>query len=150
MMLIFLAMVSLLEKKIEEMQLEEMQLQFKETEKMLVKEQEAVKEATNQIPVIQEVPVIDSVLLDKLTFENEQLKALVSSLEKKIDETERKYEEIHRLGEEMLKQAMFVESKTIQLKIDMQMFLLEEKLLDMETVDILRQQALLKTPLLYQ
>ncbi|XP_058076840.1 myosin-13-like [Magnolia sinica] len=67
-------MVSLLEKKIEEMQLEEMQLQFKEIEKMLVKKQETVQEVANLIPVIQEVPVIDSVLLDKLTFENEQLK----------------------------------------------------------------------------
>ncbi|XP_058095055.1 myosin-8-like isoform X3 [Magnolia sinica] len=138
------AMVGSLEKKIEEMQLEEMQLQSKETEKMLVKEQEAGKEAADLIPVLQGVPVVDSVLLDKLTFENEQLKAMVSSLEKKVDETERKYEETHRLSEERLKQAMDAESKIIQLKTDMQR--LEEKLLDMETVDILRQQALLKTP----
>ncbi|XP_058077108.1 myosin-7-like [Magnolia sinica] len=48
---------------------------------------------------------------------------MVSALEKKIDETERKYEETHRLSEEMLKQAMVVESKIIQLKTDMQMFL---------------------------
>lgn len=46
--------------------------------------------------------------------------ALVSSLEKKIDETEKKYEETNKLSEERLKQALEAESKIIQLKTNMQ------------------------------
>ncbi|XP_057959594.1 myosin-6-like isoform X2 [Malania oleifera] len=125
--------------------LQEMQLQFQETKTLLMKEHEAVKEAAEQIPVIQEVPVIDYEMVNKLTAENEKLKALVSSLEKKIDETEKKFEETNKLSEERLKQALDAETKIIQLKTAMQR--LEEKLSDMETEDqILRQQALLNSP----
>ncbi|CAL0299876.1 unnamed protein product [Lupinus luteus] len=41
---------------------------------------------------------------------------MVSSLEKKIDETEKRYEEANRIGEERLKQALEAESKLSQLK----------------------------------
>lgn len=51
-----------------------MQLQFKETKDTLIKEREAAKKAAEQIPVIQEVPVIDHSLMDKITAENEKLK----------------------------------------------------------------------------
>ncbi|XXG61768.1 hypothetical protein AAC387_Pa05g0296 [Persea americana] len=126
--------------------LHEMQLKFKETKEMLLKEQEAAKTVVEKIPIIQEVPVIDTTMLDKLTIENEKLKSMVSSLEKKIDETERKYEETHRISEERLKQAVEAESKIIHLKTKMQR--LEEKLSDMECEDqILRQQTLLVTPI---
>ncbi|XP_058101304.1 myosin-6-like [Magnolia sinica] len=125
--------------------LHEMELQFKETKAMLIKEQESAKKAAEQVPVIQEVPVIDTAMMEKLTVENEKLKAMVSSLEKKIDQAERRYEETHKLSEERLKQAVEAESKIIQLKTTMQR--LEEKLSDMESEDqILRQQALLNTP----
>ncbi|KAK2993355.1 hypothetical protein RJ640_007622, partial [Escallonia rubra] len=125
--------------------LRDMQLQCQETRELLIKEREAAKVEAEKVPVIQEVPVIDHELIDKVTAENEKLKALVGSLEKKIDETEKKYEETNKLSEERLKQALEAESKIIQLKTAMQM--LEEKLSDMETEDqILRQQALLKTP----
>ncbi|XVF65003.1 hypothetical protein PTKIN_Ptkin09bG0211800 [Pterospermum kingtungense] len=110
-----------------------------------VQEREASKNIAEKVPVIQEVPVVDDELMNKLTAENEQLKALVSSLEQKIDETERKYEETNKLSEERLKQALEAESKIIELKTAMQR--LEEKILDMETEDqILRQQALLSAP----
>ncbi|RVW53706.1 Myosin-6 [Vitis vinifera] len=109
--------------------LQEVQLEFKETKELLMKEREVAKRAAEQIPVIQEVSVIDHAMLDKLTAENEKLKSLVSSLEKRIDETQKKYEETNKLSEERLKQA------------------LEEKFSDVESENqILRQQALLKTP----
>lgn len=51
-----------------------MQLEFKETKELLMKEREVAKRAAEQIPVIQEVSVIDHAMLDKLTAENEKLK----------------------------------------------------------------------------
>ncbi|KAF3667539.1 Myosin-9 [Capsicum annuum] len=122
--------------------LQEMQVQFKETKEMLVKEREHAKRAAEQIPIVQEVPVIDHELMNKLSTENENLKTMVSSLENKIGETERKYEETNKLSEERLKQAMEAESKIVQLKTTMQR--LEEKFFDMESENkILRQQGLL-------
>ncbi|KAL2900419.1 Myosin-6 [Bienertia sinuspersici] len=126
--------------------LQNMELQFKETKELLVKEQEAAKKVVEHVPIIQEVPVVDSVLMEKVTAENENLKALVSSLEKKIDETEKKFEETSKVSEERLKQALDAESKMIKLKTDMQR--LEEKIFDMESENkILRQQSLLSAPL---
>ncbi|XVF38109.1 hypothetical protein REPUB_Repub20aG0070100 [Reevesia pubescens] len=125
--------------------LPKMQLEFQETKELLIKECEAAKNICEQVPVIQGVPIMDDELMNKLTAENEQLKALVSSLEQKIDETERKYEETNKLSEERLKQSLEAELKIIELKTTMQS--LEEKILDMETEDqILRQQALLSAP----
>ncbi|XP_031262812.1 myosin-6-like [Pistacia vera] len=124
--------------------LQQMQQQFQETKSLLIKEQEAAKKAAEQVPVVHEVPVIDNEMMNKLTEENEQLKALVSSLEKKIEETEKKFEETNKLCEERLKQALDAESKIIELKTTMQR--LEEKLSDMETEDqILRHQSLLNS-----
>lgn len=48
------------------------------------------------------------------------LQVLVSSLEKKIDETEKKYEETSKISEERLKQALDAEAKIIELKLNMQ------------------------------
>jgi len=47
---------------------------------------------------------------------------LVSSLEKKIDETEKRYEEEAKVSEERLKQALDAESKVIQMKTAMQRY----------------------------
>lgn len=47
----------------------------------------------------------------------------MSSLEKKIDETEQKFEEASRLSEERLKKALEAESKMHQLNNSMQRFL---------------------------
>ncbi|EPS71632.1 unconventional myosin, partial [Genlisea aurea] len=71
--------------------------------------------------------------------ENEKLKVLVSSLEKKIDETEK---EMEKLCEDRLKQqAMEAESNIIQLKTEM--LRLQEKISDIEaTEDVMRQQSL--------
>lgn len=123
--------------------LQEMELQFKETKALLVKERGAAKKVVEQVPVIQEVAVIDNAMVEKLTAENEKLKALVSSLEQKIDETEKKFEETSKLSEERLKQALDAESKMVKLKTVMQR--LEEKISDMQSENqILRQH--LKAP----
>ncbi|KAJ4841160.1 hypothetical protein Tsubulata_016923 [Turnera subulata] len=115
--------------------LQEMQLEFEETKALLIKEREAAKKAAEVAPITQEVPVIDNELVNKLTAENEMLKAMVSSLEQKIDETE-------KISEERLKQALDAESMIIELKTNMQR--LEEKLSDMEAEDqVLRHQALM-------
>ncbi|KAL5702572.1 Myosin-6 [Ranunculus cassubicifolius] len=125
--------------------LQEMQSRFHETKELLTKERESTKKAIDQVPIIQEVPVVDNTVVDKLAFENDKLKALVSSLEKKIDETEHKYEETRKLSEERLKQALEAESKIIQLKTAMHR--LEEKVSEMESAGkILRQQVIFDTP----
>ncbi|CAL9106643.1 unnamed protein product [Musa textilis] len=126
--------------------LQEMQLKFDETKALLVKEREAANQAAEQVPVIKEIPFIDTVLMDKLTDENEKLKALVSSLEMKIDESEKKYEETSRISEERLKKAMEAESKIINLNNAIER--LQEKLSNLESEDrILRQQAMLHSPI---
>ncbi|WOK92762.1 myosin-6-like isoform X2 [Canna indica] len=125
--------------------LQEMQQQFKETKILLVKEREAAKKAAEVVPVIKEVPVIDTALMDKLRDENDKLKNLVSSLEKKIDEAERKCEETSKVSEERLKKAMEAESKILNLNNSVQR--LQEKLSNMESENqILRQQSLLHSP----
>lgn len=54
--------------------LHEMQLQFKEAKSLLQKERETTKREAERVSVIQEVPVVDHPLLEKLTSENEKLK----------------------------------------------------------------------------
>lgn len=55
--------------------LQDMQLQFKETKLLLQKEREAAaKREVERVPMIQEIPVVDHALLEKLTGENEKLK----------------------------------------------------------------------------
>ncbi|XP_040957161.1 myosin-8 [Gossypium hirsutum] len=134
------------ELEFQELQVEfqKMQLELEETKELLIKEREAAKKIAEQVPAVQEIPVIDDELVNKLTAENEQLKALGSSLEQKINETERKYEETNKLSEERLKQGLEAESKIVELKTEMQRR--EEKILDMETDQKSQQQALLSTP----
>ncbi|KAH9616482.1 hypothetical protein KSS87_017295 [Heliosperma pusillum] len=116
--------------------------QGEETKTLFMKGgEENVNKTGELVSLIQEVHVVDNDLVNKLTNENEQLKGLVCSLEKKIDEVEKKYEETSKLSEERLKQAQDAEAKIIQLKTTIQR--LDEKIADMETEDhILRQQAL--------
>ncbi|PPS16224.1 hypothetical protein GOBAR_AA04349 [Gossypium barbadense] len=54
--------------------LQDIQLQFKETKELLAKECETAKKAAEVVPIIQEVSVVDPVMLEKLTNENEKLK----------------------------------------------------------------------------
>ncbi|KAK8369903.1 hypothetical protein V6Z11_A01G141600 [Gossypium hirsutum] len=55
--------------------LQDIQLQFKETKELLAKERETAKKAAEVVPIIQEVSVVDPVMLEKLTNENEKLKS---------------------------------------------------------------------------
>ncbi|KAK4356924.1 hypothetical protein RND71_022534 [Anisodus tanguticus] len=95
------------------------EVQVKDQEQ-LMKESAAATKIIEQGSVIQEVKVIDQVQVNKLTAENEQLKVLVNSLEEKIDEIEKKYEETVRISQERLKQILEAESKITQLKDAMQ------------------------------
>uniref|UniRef100_A0A453Q2B9 Myosin motor domain-containing protein n=1 Tax=Aegilops tauschii subsp. strangulata TaxID=200361 RepID=A0A453Q2B9_AEGTS len=124
--------------------LQEVQQQYKETKDTLVKEREAAKKVAEIAPVIKEVPVIDTELMNKLRDENDKLKTLVSSLEKKIDDTEKKYDETNKISEERLKKAMDAESKIDDL--NMAMLRLQEKISNMETDEKVQRQALLSTP----
>jgi myosin V len=54
--------------------LQEMELQYKETKELLVKEREVSKNIVEHVPVVQEVPIIDNAMVEKLTAENEKLK----------------------------------------------------------------------------
>lgn len=54
--------------------LNDIQLQFKQAKDLLLREQEAAKRAAEIVPVIQEVPVIDHTMMEKLSSENEKLK----------------------------------------------------------------------------
>ncbi|EYU17957.1 hypothetical protein MIMGU_mgv1a000177mg [Erythranthe guttata] len=120
---------------------QELQLQLKEAKDTLVKEREAAKTAAETIPVIQEVPVVDHELTEKLNAENAELKDLVNSLKTKIIETEKKYEETYKLSEERLKQAMEAESMIVKLKTTMHS--LEERIADMESENKIQWQSLL-------
>ncbi|KAG0535472.1 hypothetical protein BDA96_04G369100 [Sorghum bicolor] len=124
--------------------LQEVQQQYKETKKILVQEREAAKKAAEIAPVIKEVPVIDTELMNKLRDENDKLKTLVSSLEKKIDDTEKKYQETSKISEDRLKQAMDAETKIVDL--NMAMLRLQEKISTMESEEKVQRQALLGTP----
>ncbi|KAK4750895.1 hypothetical protein SAY87_004377 [Trapa incisa] len=121
--------------------LQEMQIQFKETKAILQQEREAAKKATELAPIIKEIPVLDDEMMEKITNENEKLKALVNSLERKLDDTENKYDEMKKISEERLKQVLEAESKVEKMKSDMQR--LSEKFSNIESENqILRQQAL--------
>lgn len=61
--------------------LQELQLQITETKEQLVKEREAAKTVAEQVPIIQEIPVVDHEMMDKLNAENEKLKVSWSTLE---------------------------------------------------------------------
>ncbi|KNA04365.1 hypothetical protein SOVF_200420 [Spinacia oleracea] len=50
-----------------------MEVNFKETKDLLEKEHEVAKKVVEHVPVIQEMPVVDSVLEEKLTAGNENL-----------------------------------------------------------------------------
>ncbi|XAR48898.1 Myosin ATPase [Bertholletia excelsa] len=125
--------------------LEEMRLQFQETRELPIKEHENANKAVEEVPIMQHSGVIDDEMVNKLIAENEELKAMVSSLQKKIDEREKKYEEREKISEEPLKQASEAESKIIELKTEIQR--LEAKLSDIEAENqILKQQASTNSP----
>uniref|UniRef100_A0A7N0UBG2 Myosin-6-like n=1 Tax=Kalanchoe fedtschenkoi TaxID=63787 RepID=A0A7N0UBG2_KALFE len=124
---------------------QQMELQLSETQTLLMKERESVRVFSEQAPVMKEVPVIDHAMSERMREENEELKALVDSLEKKIGETEKNFEDAKKISEERLKQAVDAESKIIELKKAMQR--IEEKFSEVESENqILRHQSKISTP----
>ncbi|KFK42801.1 hypothetical protein AALP_AA1G040500 [Arabis alpina] len=124
------ALVDSLEKKIDESDRNNSSDGHKERKSML-KEESLAEDAS----------IDNDERVNKLAAQNKDLNDLVSSLENKIDETEKKYEEASRLCEERLKQALDAEIKLIEFKT--LMLRLQEKVSDMETEEqIRRQQAL--------
>ncbi|CAA7013966.1 unnamed protein product [Microthlaspi erraticum] len=124
--------------------LEEIQVQFKETKVSLLKEVEAAKRNAEIVPVIKEVHVVDTELMDKLKSENEKLKSLVSSLEQKIDETEKRFKETSKISEERLQQALDAEAKIVNLKTAMHK--LEETLEDVKYENQVLKKSVSSTP----
>ncbi|KFK40409.1 hypothetical protein AALP_AA3G369800 [Arabis alpina] len=124
--------------------LEEIQLQFKETKVSLLKEVEAAKNTVKIVPAVQEIPIVDTELMEKLKSENEKLKSLVSSLEQKIGETEKRFEETSKISEERLKQALDAENEIVNLKTALHK--LEETLEDVKFENQLLKQSVSTTP----
>ena len=60
--------------------LEELQLQLQETKALLVQEREVARKEVERPPIIQEVPVTDNEMINKLSAENEHLKVCTKSL----------------------------------------------------------------------
>eukprot|EP00252_Welwitschia_mirabilis_P023077 TRINITY_DN6431_c0_g2_i1.p1 TRINITY_DN6431_c0_g2~~TRINITY_DN6431_c0_g2_i1.p1 ORF type:complete len:1401 (-),score=360.91 TRINITY_DN6431_c0_g2_i1:660-4529(-) len=138
------------EKGIAELQssLQAMQAQLDEANAMVLKEREAAKKAIEEAPpkIMQvEVPVVDTEMVDQLTKENEELKALLKTQEEKAEEAEKKFSDSEKLSEERLKKLEEAVSKTGELQESLQR--LEEKLLNIESENhVLRQQALSMAP----
>lgn len=122
--------------------IEKLQAQAQEANSMLAKEREVAKIAVEQAnAVVKEVPVVDTAKVEKLTHENEELKALGESLQKVADQAERKYSEALRESEERLKISEDQKSKIDQLQDSLQR--LKENLSNLESENqVLRQQAL--------
>ncbi|KAG9150433.1 hypothetical protein Leryth_019796 [Lithospermum erythrorhizon] len=102
--------------------LEDMKLRFQESKQLHLKGHDAANRATELNSTVEDpimVPVNDQESSRDLIGENENLKALVKSLEKKLDDTE---------------------MKNIQLKTSMQR--LEERLIDVESADQIMQRPL--------
>ncbi|KAH0857951.1 hypothetical protein HID58_086212 [Brassica napus] len=108
--------------------------------KMAARETGALQEAKNKLEK----------QVEELTWRlqlEKRIRGMVSSLEMKIDETEKKLQETTKISEDRLKQALDVETKLVKLKTAMQR--LEEKILDMEAEkNIMRQhqQTISSTP----
>ncbi|XP_019181500.1 PREDICTED: myosin-6-like [Ipomoea nil] len=87
--------------------LEEMRLKYQESEEakeLLMKECEKEKENAEKVSVVQEVPVIDNEMVNKLTAENEQLKASAEAktqenakLQSSLEETQHQLQETKAL-----------------------------------------------------
>lgn len=80
------------------------------------------KDLNVSVPYIYNVSFICFYKLISIIWFIKNQQDLVSSLEKKIDETEKKYEEASRLCEERLKQAVDAETKLIEAKTSMLRF----------------------------
>ncbi|KMZ61687.1 putative Myosin XI [Zostera marina] len=123
----------------------EMQQKFNEFNSSSTKEGECSIKII-EVPVPQQVnvqpPLIDTAMMELLSSENHQLKALVNSLEMKFDMSEKKYEEARKISQDRLKKTVEAEAKIVHLSHALQR--LEEKINHMKKEEqILRQKAFL-------
>ncbi|CAN1278919.1 XI-2 [Linum perenne] len=97
----------------------------------LIMECETAKQVSEQVPVVQEIRVADHEIVNKITAENETLKAMVSELEKKTNKSDKSYEDTGCSHcAERLQQAKDAEAKITELKAILQS--LEAKLVNTE------------------
>ncbi|CAM8976689.1 unnamed protein product [Rhodiola kirilowii] len=102
--------------------LQQAELELSEIKTLLMKERESAKLLSEQAPVVKEVSVVDHAMSERLKEENEKLKVLMGSLEKKIDEAEKNFIDAKKISEERLKQAVDAEAKIIELEKTMQRY----------------------------
>eukprot|EP00249_Psilotum_nudum_P024992 c29340_g2_i2 orf=237-4853(+) len=131
--------------------LQEMQAQVEAGNALLNKERasskQAAEEAASAAKEMQAIQAIETnnAKTEKLISENDSLKKLVESLEKRAVEVEEKFSVVQRESEERLKRAEEAESKVDQLQETVQR--LEEMLSNLESENqVLRQQTLVMSP----
>ncbi|WVZ94114.1 hypothetical protein U9M48_040050 [Paspalum notatum var. saurae] len=113
--------------------LQEVQQLYKETNEMLVQEREAAKKTEG-------IYLVNTGLMNKFRDENDKLKIFVSSLERKIVDTEKKYKETSKTNEEKL---MDADKRNDDL--NMEMLRLQKKILTMGSEEKMRLKGLLST-----
>ncbi|CAN1278927.1 XI-2 [Linum perenne] len=90
----------------------------------LIMECETAKQVSEQVPVVQEIRVADHEIVNKITAENETLKAMLSELETKITQAEKNSQDTSCTHcAERLQQAKDAEAKIIELKATIQRLL---------------------------
>lgn len=131
--------------------LNEMQTKLETANRCLEQERVSSKQAADQaVSTMKEAQVtqvieVSNARVEKLSSENEKLKQLLDSLEKRAVEAEMKLEEAKKDTDEKSQRATDSESKVLQLQEAMQR--LEEKLSNLESENqVLRQQTLVMSP----
>eukprot|EP00250_Pteridium_aquilinum_P005479 c15564_g1_i1 orf=543-5159(-) len=129
----------------------DLQAQLEATNSLISKERILNKQATEQaVSTLKDtgktqVIEVSNAKLEKLEAENESLKELMSSLEKRAVEAEEKFVAAKKDSDEKNKRAIESESKIEQLQEAMQR--MEEKLSNLESENqVLRQQTLVMSP----
>uniref|UniRef100_A0A6V7QYP6 Myosin-12 n=1 Tax=Ananas comosus var. bracteatus TaxID=296719 RepID=A0A6V7QYP6_ANACO len=122
--------------------LQEMQEKLNEANAAIIREKEAAKIAIEQAPpVIKEVPVVDNTKLDLLTNHNKELEDELGVFKSKAEEFEKRYSEVQKVAEALLKDTQEYQSKISQLQEMIES--LETNLSNLESENqVLRQQAL--------
>ncbi|KMZ63793.1 Myosin XI-F [Zostera marina] len=122
--------------------LQDMRKSLDEANDSIIKEKEAARIAIEEaLPIIKEVPVVDSTELELLSQHNKKLEEELCDLKRKSDEFERKYTEVQKNAEALSKEAE--ESSLRAGKFQEMIERLEGDMANMESENqVLRQQTL--------
>ncbi|XP_078430884.1 myosin-12-like [Wolffia australiana] len=123
--------------------LQEMGEQLEEAKTAVIQEREAARRAIEEAPpVVKEVPVVDEALLKSLTNRSLELEEELNGFKLKCEEFERKYSEVQRQNDSLIKEAEESQLKLVQIQ---EMFSqLESNLSDLKVENqVLRQQTLI-------